>query len=100
MTIWWWQKALDQPALIQILLATSAMHAASLSLTSYQPPQLTRSAAWHCLRFRQETLQSLQKILSHSTKRALEAALLVIINLICTEVSTLCHVESCLRYFL
>jgi hypothetical protein len=83
MAQWWWKEALDQPALVHILLSTSATHLASIKNA---PLQLTENAALQSLQFRSNSINSLHHILHHSSQDELERVVLVITNLICVEV--------------
>ncbi|KAH8689510.1 hypothetical protein BGW36DRAFT_390971 [Talaromyces proteolyticus] len=84
MGMWWWQKAIDQPALVYIILATCALHRAGITLDSAST-EATQKFVWHSLKFRQQTIQSLQQLIHQTPKYGLEMVVLVVINMICVE---------------
>lgn len=86
MGAWWWQTALDQPALIHVLLSNSALHVASLALTTTVPTQVTDCASRHAIKYLNLTILFLQEMLCHESRKVLETAVLIICNLICVEV--------------
>lgn len=88
MATWWWQKALDQPALIYILLATSARHRASIGLGPAST-EMDQHSQWYSLQFRNQTIKLLRQIILETSRANLELVILVIVNLICVEVSRL-----------
>lgn len=83
----WWQYALDQPALIHILLSTSALHVTGLAHTTTVPIQVTDRASQHAIHHLNLAIMSLQEILCPGSNNVLEMAVLIISNLICAEVS-------------
>jgi hypothetical protein len=88
MATWWWQKALDQPALIYILLATSSRHRASIGLGPAST-EMDQHSLCHSLQFRNQTIKLLRQTILETSRANLELVILVIINLICVEVSGL-----------
>lgn len=78
--------ALDHPALVQILLSTSAFHRATVHHVSGAPPQLIQSSTQDAIRLRSETIKSLQGILIQPYRFFSEATLRVIAHILCVEV--------------
>lgn len=85
MATWWWQKALDQPALIYILLATSASHRAGIGLGPASTEMDQRSQCYS-LQFRNQTIKILRQTIKETPGANLELVILIIVNLICVEV--------------
>ncbi|KAL3467875.1 hypothetical protein BJX64DRAFT_124443 [Aspergillus heterothallicus] len=85
MSNWWWQRCMGQPALLYVILATSAFHRSCLEQTSggYCPNYLQSSA--DSLQLRTKSIRGLQVILNNLTDASLEAAILIVANLICVE---------------
>ncbi|KAJ5151406.1 uncharacterized protein N7482_010658 [Penicillium canariense] len=74
------RTALNHPALVQILLSTSAFHRATVHSVTGAPSQMVRTSTQDAIRLRSETIKSLQAILikpyefySEATLRAAEA---------------------------
>ncbi|KAJ5485515.1 hypothetical protein N7539_005503 [Penicillium diatomitis] len=88
-TLRYLRMALDHPALIQILLSTSAFHRATLDHVSGAPSQLIRSSTQDAIRLRSDTIKSIQGILIQPYKFFSEITLRVIAHLLCVEVSLL-----------
>jgi hypothetical protein len=88
MVTWWGHKSMGQPALLQVLLATSAYHKSCLerSFNGHRPTYL--QSATDSLQLRTKSIKGLQTILDNLTDASLEAAILIVANLICVEVST------------
>jgi hypothetical protein len=87
MTIWWWQKAVDQPALIHVLLGTSALHRARLIMGCDASSLLAQALTRESLRFRHKTVELLRRTIRSPSKASLESMILVVASLICVEVS-------------
>lgn len=80
------RMALNHPALVQILLSTSAFHWATVHYASGAPPQMIQSSAQDAIRLRSETIKSLQGILIKPYEFYSEATLRVIAHVMCVEV--------------
>lgn len=87
MTIWWWQKAVDQPALIHVLLGTSALHRARLVMGCNASSPLAQKLTRESLRFRYKTVELLRQTIKNPPEASLESMILVVASLICVEVS-------------
>ncbi|KAJ5669892.1 hypothetical protein N7462_010962 [Penicillium macrosclerotiorum] len=84
-TVWFWKKALDDPALMQIKLSISASHRAAI-LGSYGSS--AASAQKHtqdALRLRVGTIKSLRSILHSTSKIYTESTIFIIAHLIVSE---------------
>ncbi|CEJ61307.1 hypothetical protein PMG11_09843 [Penicillium brasilianum] len=77
--------ALNHPALVQILLSTSAFHRATVHYVSGAPPQMIQSSTQDAIRLRSETIKSLQGILIKPYEFFSEATLRVIAHIMCVE---------------
>ncbi|EPS29276.1 hypothetical protein PDE_04225 [Penicillium oxalicum 114-2] len=73
------------PALIQILLSTSAFHRATLHHVSGAPSQMIRSSTQDAIRLRSDTIKSIQGILVEPYKFYSEITLRVIAHIMCVE---------------
>lgn len=83
----WLQQAIGQPALLHIILSTSAIHRAgrgSLAQTSPTAQKAQRDS----LKFRAITLKQLQNMVQSPTEALLESTLLIVTHLLCVEVGT------------
>ncbi|KAL3495784.1 hypothetical protein BJX62DRAFT_160619 [Aspergillus germanicus] len=85
MVTWWGHKSMGQPALLQVLLATSAYHKSCLERNSngHRPTYL--QSATDSLQLRTKSIKGLQAILDNLTDASLEAAILIVANMICVE---------------
>ncbi|KAJ0418852.1 hypothetical protein BJY00DRAFT_324644 [Aspergillus carlsbadensis] len=81
MGMWWWQKAITQPALLQAILFLSAGHQASLELHSGVDPQVVQKTFRKCLQLRGSVLSTLNDILQDPHNAVAEATTLVIASL-------------------
>ncbi|RDW61827.1 uncharacterized protein DSM5745_10499 [Aspergillus mulundensis] len=59
MKIWWWQKALSEPAIQQALLVSAASHQTALNTLAGVSPQYMRSSVREFLRLRGDTIKTL-----------------------------------------
>ncbi|KAL4902346.1 hypothetical protein BDW74DRAFT_63016 [Aspergillus multicolor] len=59
MKIWWWQKALSEPAIQQALLCSAASHQTALNTLNGVAPQYMRSSVREFLRLRGDTIKTL-----------------------------------------
>ncbi|CEL08929.1 hypothetical protein ASPCAL12074 [Aspergillus calidoustus] len=85
MVTWWGHKSMGQPALRQVLLATSAYHKSCLERNSNGHRSLYLQSAIHSLQLRTKSIKGLQTILDNLTDASLETAILIVANMICVE---------------
>ncbi|PYH98081.1 hypothetical protein BO71DRAFT_480626 [Aspergillus ellipticus CBS 707.79] len=85
LSIWWWQQAWGQPALLHILLSTSAIHRAGRGLIDRSPSRSDRKAVQDSLHFRTVTIRKLQSLVQDPTAAFLESTAVTIAHLICVE---------------
>ncbi|KAJ5226817.1 uncharacterized protein N7469_006823 [Penicillium citrinum] len=83
--LWFWQKALEDPALMQIKLSISASHRAAILESCGAPPDMIRKPAQDALRLRVGTIKSVQELLQNKNKIYADSTIFVISHLIVAE---------------
>lgn len=85
--MWWWQQSIEQPALLYIILATSASHRAGRGLIA-QAPKAARDSYRDSLEYRQKTLTGLQSMMQipGTSTSLLRSMAVIIAHMICVEV--------------
>jgi hypothetical protein len=63
MTIWWWQKALSQPAIQLALLVSAASHQTAMNTIHNAPSQHLQRSIGEMLRLRGDTITTLNDLL-------------------------------------
>jgi hypothetical protein len=86
MSIWWWQRAITQPALLQALLFLTAGHHATLESNNGVSPQAIQRSMKDSLSLRGNTLQALNHILQDPAKAVAESTTLIVASLVAIEV--------------
>ncbi|KAL4787894.1 hypothetical protein BJX76DRAFT_353693 [Aspergillus varians] len=85
MNIWWWQKSADQPALLQALLATSALHKSYLGREAGVSSRTISKSAMDSLQLRTKAIKGLQRVLENLGDDFIESIILAVANLVCAE---------------
>ncbi|EAW07118.1 uncharacterized protein ACLA_018220 [Aspergillus clavatus NRRL 1] len=85
MSIWWWQRAINQPALLQALLFLTAGHQATLESNSGVSEQAIQKSTKDSLRLRGNTLKALNNILQDPIKAVAESTTLIVGSLVAIE---------------
>ncbi|KAE8350049.1 hypothetical protein BDV28DRAFT_151295 [Aspergillus coremiiformis] len=85
MSIWWWQRAITQPALLQALLFLTAGHHATLESNNGVSSQAIQRSMKDSLSLRGNTLQTLNHILQDPVKAVAESTTLVVASLVAIE---------------
>ncbi|OJI87783.1 hypothetical protein ASPTUDRAFT_185147 [Aspergillus tubingensis CBS 134.48] len=85
-SMWWWQQSIEQPALLYIILATSASHRAGRGFIA-QAPKTARDSYRASLEYRQKTLTGLQSMMQTpgTSTSILRSMAVIIAHLICVE---------------
>ncbi|EHA28220.1 transcriptional regulator family: Fungal Specific TF [Aspergillus niger] len=83
-SIWWWQQSIEQPALLYIILATSASHRAGRGLIA-QAPKAAQDSHRASLEYRQKTISGLQSMMKIPGTSLLRSMAVIIAHLICVE---------------
>ncbi|KAJ5098852.1 hypothetical protein N7532_005853 [Penicillium argentinense] len=83
--VWFWQKALEDPALMQIKLSISASHRAAILEACGAPAEAVMKPAQDALRLRVGTIKSVQEILQNKTRVYSESTVFLIAHLIVSE---------------
>ncbi|KAF3392824.1 hypothetical protein F1880_008549 [Penicillium rolfsii] len=85
MSMWWWQKAIQQPVVLQTLLFSTAGHQAKLETSSGVSPLVVKKSLQDSLRLRGDTLKTLNDIMKDPIRAAAESTLLVVASLAAIE---------------
>ncbi|RHZ56138.1 uncharacterized protein CDV56_100127 [Aspergillus thermomutatus] len=85
MSIWWWQRAISQPALLQALLFLTAGHHATLESNNGVSSTAIEKSIKDSLRLRGSTLKNLNDILQDPMKAVAESTTLVVASLVAIE---------------
>ncbi|KAL4883496.1 hypothetical protein BJY04DRAFT_26343 [Aspergillus karnatakaensis] len=85
MSIWWWQKAITQPALLQALLFLTAGHQATLESRSGISMRTIQRSMRDSLQLRGSTLKNLNDIMQDPLKAVAESTTLVVASLVAIE---------------
>lgn len=86
MSIWWWQKAITQPALLQALLFLTAGHQATLESSNGVSSPVTKKSMQDSLHLRGDTLKTLNNIMQDPLRAVAESTVLVVASLVAIEV--------------
>ncbi|EAW17372.1 uncharacterized protein NFIA_072870 [Aspergillus fischeri NRRL 181] len=85
MSIWWWQRAISQPALLQALLFLTAGHHATLKSNNGVVSTASEKSIKDSLRLRGNTLKTLNDILQDPIKAVAESTTLIVASLVAIE---------------
>jgi hypothetical protein len=85
MSIWWWQRAVSQPALLQALLFLTAGHHATLESNNGVSSTAIEKSIKDSLRLRGNTLKTLNDILQDPIKAVAESTTLIVASLVAIE---------------
>ncbi|KAJ5587861.1 uncharacterized protein N7459_003626 [Penicillium hispanicum] len=85
MTPWFWQKALDHPTLIPIILSCGAFHRCASLKASGAAPHVVHRSRQDALRLRADAIKSIQKLLEDASTVYSESAVVAIARLLCLE---------------
>ncbi|PCG99393.1 Protein of unknown function DUF3468 [Penicillium occitanis (nom. inval.)] len=85
MSIWWWQKAITQPALLQALLFLTAGHQATLESSNGVSSPVTKKSMQDSLHLRGDTLKTLNNIMQDPLRAVAESTVLVVASLVAIE---------------
>ncbi|PKX91517.1 uncharacterized protein P174DRAFT_452813 [Aspergillus novofumigatus IBT 16806] len=85
MSIWWWQRAISQPALLQALLFLTAGHHATLESNNGVSSTAIEKSIKDSLRLRGNTLKTLNDILHDPIKAVAESTTLIVASLVAIE---------------
>ncbi|KAL4880159.1 hypothetical protein BJY04DRAFT_191807 [Aspergillus karnatakaensis] len=77
MSVWWWQKAIAEPAIQQALLCSAASHQTAMCTLNNVPFQYTRKSIGEFLRLRGDTIKILNGILQNPEAVA-ESTILIV----------------------
>ncbi|KAL4871243.1 hypothetical protein BDV12DRAFT_32769 [Aspergillus spectabilis] len=80
MSVWWWQKAIAEPAIQQALLCSAASHQNAMNTLNNVPAQSMRRSIREFLRLRGDTIKTLNGILQKSEAVA-ESTILIVASL-------------------
>jgi hypothetical protein len=86
MSIWWWQKAITLPALLQALLFLTAGHDATLKSTNGVSSTAVQKTMKDFFHLRGSTLKTLNDLLQDPTKAVAESTTLIVASLVAIEV--------------
>ncbi|KAH7176191.1 hypothetical protein EDB81DRAFT_33312 [Dactylonectria macrodidyma] len=85
MSIWWWQKAIALPALLQALLFLTAGHHATLESNNGVSSLTIRKTMNDSLHLRSNTLKTLNNLLQDPAKAVAESTTLIVASLVAIE---------------
>ncbi|KAH6974904.1 hypothetical protein EDB80DRAFT_741296 [Ilyonectria destructans] len=85
MSIWWWQKAITLPALLQALLFLTAGHHATLESNNGVSSLTIRKTINDSLHLRSNTLKTLNDLLQDPAKAVAESTTLIVASLVAIE---------------
>lgn len=85
-TLWFWRKVLDDPALMQIKLSISASHRAAILKASGASALVVRKPTQDTLRLRLGMIKSIQEIFRTESKIYTESTIFAISHLLVSEV--------------
>ncbi|KAF7136989.1 hypothetical protein CNMCM5793_006740 [Aspergillus hiratsukae] len=85
MSIWWWQRAISQPALLQALLFLTAGHHATLESNNGVSSTAIEKSIKDSLHLRGNTLKTLNNILQDPMKAVAESTTLIVASLVAIE---------------
>ncbi|GLI74739.1 hypothetical protein PoHVEF18_002986 [Penicillium ochrochloron] len=85
MSMWWWQKAITQPALLQALLFLTAGHQATLESSSGVSSLVIKKSMRDSLHLRGDTLKTLNNIMQDPLRAVAESTTLVVASLVAIE---------------
>ncbi|KAL2848721.1 hypothetical protein BJX68DRAFT_276253 [Aspergillus pseudodeflectus] len=85
MSMWYWQKAIAQPALLQALLCSTAGHQLILNTVEGVPTLTFQNSTKEFLRLRGDALKTLNGVLRDSMRAVAESTILVIASLVAIE---------------
>lgn len=86
MSIWWWQKAIAQPALLQALLFLSAGHQAALECNNGVSSTAVQKSIKDSIRLRGDAIGNLKNILQDPIQAVGESNTLIVASLLAIEV--------------
>lgn len=89
MSVWWWQKAITQPALLQALLFLSAGHKATLENNNEVSSTAVQKSMKDSVQLRGDALGTLKYILQDPVKAVAESNTLIVASLLAIEVGLL-----------
>jgi hypothetical protein len=84
--MWWWQRAIAQPALLQALLFLTAGHQATLELNNGISSRVIQKSIRDSLHLRGNTLKTLNNIMQDPARAVAESTTLVVASLVAIEV--------------
>ncbi|KKK18816.1 hypothetical protein ARAM_003261 [Aspergillus rambellii] len=85
MSVWWWQRAITQPALLQALLFLTAGHQATLESINGISSRAIQKSTKDSLRLRGDTLKTLNGIMRDPMKAVAESTTLIVASLVAIE---------------
>ncbi|KAJ5355125.1 uncharacterized protein N7496_012337 [Penicillium cataractarum] len=85
MSVWWWQKAITQPALLQALLFLTAGHQATLESSNGVSSLVIKKSMRDSLHLRGDTLKMLNNIMQDPLTAVAESTTLVVASLVAIE---------------
>jgi hypothetical protein len=84
--MWYWQRAIAQPALLQALLCATASHQLTLNTVEGVPTLTFQNSAKEFLRLRGDALKTLNGVMRDPMRTVAESTILVISSLVAIEV--------------
>ncbi|KAL3495351.1 hypothetical protein BJX62DRAFT_233344 [Aspergillus germanicus] len=85
MSMWYWQRAIAQPALLQALLCATASHQLTLNTVEGVPTLAFQNSAKEFLRLRGDALKTLNGVMRDPMRTVAESTILVISSLVAIE---------------
>ncbi|KAJ0422490.1 hypothetical protein BJY00DRAFT_77786 [Aspergillus carlsbadensis] len=85
MSMWYWQRAIAQPALLQALLCATASHQLTLNTVEGVPTLTFQNSAKEFLQLRGDALKTLNGVLRDPMQTVAESIILVISSLVAIE---------------
>ncbi|KAL4865316.1 hypothetical protein BDV12DRAFT_188271 [Aspergillus spectabilis] len=85
MSMWWWQKATTQPALLRAFLFLAAGHQATLESASGISSRVVQKSMRDCLYLRGDTLKTLNNIMQDPVRAVAESTALAVASLVTIE---------------
>ncbi|OOQ84516.1 hypothetical protein PEBR_29840 [Penicillium brasilianum] len=85
MSMWWWQKAITQPALLKALLFLTAGHQATLESSNGVSSLVIKKSMRDSLHLRGDTLTTLNNIMQDPVRAVAESTTLVVASLVAIE---------------